>query len=47
MPSAGEIDITLNRNNWQIRFQAIVTKELCNNFIKENSINQYFGNNKQ
>ena len=50
MPSAGEIDITLYRNNWQVRFQAIVTKELhCdfvagNNFIKENSIIQDFEN---
>ena len=50
MPSAGEIDITLYRNNWQVRFHAIVTKELhCdfvagNNFIKENSIIQDFKN---
>ena len=49
MPSAGEIDITLYRYNWQVRFQAIVTKLHCefvagNNFIKVYSIIQDFEN---
>ena len=49
MPAAGEIDITLHRYNWQVRFQAIVTKLHCefvagNNFIKEYSIIHDFEN---
>ena len=46
MSSLGEIDINLHRNGWQVRFHAIVTKDLhCdfvagNNFFKENKVSQ-------
>ena len=46
IPAVGEIDETFQRNNWQVQFKAIVTKNLhCdfvagNNFIKENFIIQ-------
>ena len=48
MAAIGEIDEILYRNNWCVRFHAIVTESLhCpfvagNNFIKENSIIQDF-----
>ena len=51
MTAAGEIEEVFHRNNWQVRFHAIVTKDLhCDfvagtNFMKENSIVQDFTNN--
>ena len=51
MTAAGEIEETFYRNNWQVRFHAIVTKDLhCDfiagtNFMKENNIIQDFSNN--
>lgn len=50
MAAVGEIDEIFTRNNWQVRFQAIVTKDLhCdfvagNNFIKHNGIIQDINN---
>ena len=49
IPSIGEIDITLYRNSFSVRFHAIVTDNLNfdflggNNFIKENGIIQDLG----
>ena len=48
MPAVGEIDVILKRNNWQVRFHAIVTRDLhCpfvggNNFlnVRNNSISE-------
>ena len=46
LPAIGEIDVTLHRNNFTVRFHAIVTKDLNfdflggNNFIRENQIIQ-------
>lgn len=48
MAAIGEIDETFYRNSWQVKFHAIVTKDLhCNfvagnNFIKANSVIQDF-----
>lgn len=50
LPALGEIDVILYRNNFQLRFQAIVVQDLhCsfvggNNFIKENKIVQDINN---
>ena len=50
MPAVGEIDIILYRNNWKVRFHAIVTQNLhCdfvagNNFFKENEVTQDINN---
>ena len=50
MPSVGEIDETLNRNNFKVRYNAIVVKDLhCdfvggNNFIKDNGVIQDLAN---
>lgn len=50
MPAIGEIDEIFHRNNWQVKFRAIVTKDLhCdfvagNNFLKDNAIIQDISN---
>ena len=50
MAAVGEIDETFHRNNWTVRFHAIVTKDLhCNfvagnNFFMENQVVQNISN---
>ena len=50
MPAMGEIDETFYRNDWKVRFHAIVSKDLhCdfvggNNFFKDNSVTQDINN---